>query len=70
MTFFRFAVSANTTAQHQARKKCESEKFVLQLLPGYQADLGWGVDSWGATISKDGGVTTELFQGASRRSGG
>jgi hypothetical protein len=63
VAFFLFAISARTTAQNQNRKKCESETFVLQLLPGYKADVGWGIDTWGAKISKDGGITIELFQG-------
>src|SRR5271170_3732461 len=63
IAFVLFALSANTTAQNQTRKKCESGKSMLQLLPGYKVDEGWGTDTWGAKISKDGGVTIELFQG-------
>jgi hypothetical protein len=63
IAFFLFAVSARTTAQNQARKKCESGKSAFQLLPGYKVEVGWGIDSWGAKISKDGGVTIELSQG-------
>ncbi len=63
VAFLLSAVSANTTAQNQARHKCESPKSMLQLLAGYKVDVGWGIDSWGAKISKDGGVTIEFFQG-------
>jgi hypothetical protein len=63
IAFFLFAVSPNTTAQSQDRKKCESAKSVLHLLPGYKVDVFWGIDSWSAKISKEGSITIELFQG-------
>jgi hypothetical protein len=55
--------SLTTTAQTQDRTKGEARIFPVELLPGYRVETRSGIDTWGATIWKDGGAKIEMYQG-------
>ncbi len=58
-----FAVSSTSIGQNQDRTKREVNRIRFQLLPGYRVSVSYGLDTWGAKIWKDGGVTIEFVNG-------
>lgn len=57
------AVFSTGIAQNQGRKPGEATTFPVRLLPGYRVGVASDIDSWGAKIWKDGGVTIQLYAG-------
>jgi hypothetical protein len=56
-------VPSATRAKNQDRTKDVPKRFPIRLLPGYKATVGYGIDTWGAKIGRDGGITIEFIQG-------
>jgi hypothetical protein len=63
IVFLLSSVSSPTVAQDRGGAKSEASTFPVRLLPEYKVVASAGIDTWGATISKEGGVKIELYQG-------
>jgi hypothetical protein len=61
VSFLVVAASSPTVAPN--RTPDEARTFPVQLLPGYRVKAGASIDSWGAKIWKDSGLTIEFSQG-------
>lgn len=51
-------------ANNQNGMKDVLRAFPVRLLPGYEAKVTYGIDSWNAKIEKDGGATIDSIRGS------